>query len=212
MRKVRTTVTLDEDVLRWVRVRAARQGKGDSQVIEESLRRDLGLDLLERLWDKNRLGEDDAMKLAIEAQHRTRPRRRKWLRAVLDPNVLISALLAPTGVPAALLKRWLDGDFELVVSEQLLAELRRPLTYPKLRSHISVDEAEAFIELLQRSGTIAPDATSRPRISRDPGDDYLLALARSTAAVLVSGDEDLLEVRDAPVESPRSFMSKLTPL
>ncbi len=77
MRKVRTTVTLDEDVLRWVRVRAARQGKGDSQVIEESLRRDLGLDLLERLWDKNRMDEDDAMRLASEAQHRTRPRRRK---------------------------------------------------------------------------------------------------------------------------------------
>jgi hypothetical protein len=77
VRKVRTTVTLGEDVLRWVRVRAARQGKGDSQVIEESLRRDLGLDLLERLWDKNRMDEDDAMRLAIEAQHQTRPRRRK---------------------------------------------------------------------------------------------------------------------------------------
>jgi hypothetical protein len=77
MRKVRTTVILDENVLRWVRVRAARQGKGDSQVIEESLRRDLGLDLLEQLWDKNRTGEEDAMRLAIEAQHRTRPRRRR---------------------------------------------------------------------------------------------------------------------------------------
>lgn len=133
------------------------------------------------------------------------------MRAVLDPNVLISALLAPTGIPAALLRRWLDGDFELVVSESLLAQLRRALTYPKLRSHISDDEAEAFIELLQRAGTIAPDPASPPRISRDPGDDYLLALARSTAAVLVSGDQDLLEVRDAPVESPRSFVSKLTP-
>jgi hypothetical protein len=58
-------------------VRAARQGKGDSQVIEESLRRDLGLDLLEQLWDKNRMGEQDAMRLGIEAQHRTRPRRRR---------------------------------------------------------------------------------------------------------------------------------------
>ena len=77
MRKIRTTVTVDEDVLRWVRVRAARQGKADSQVIEESLRRDLGLDLLERLWDKNRMDEDAAMRLAIEAQHRTRLRRRK---------------------------------------------------------------------------------------------------------------------------------------
>lgn len=77
MTKVRTTVTLDQDVLRWVKVRAARQGKGDSEVIEESLRRDLGLDLLERLWAKNRMDEDEAMRLAVEAQHRTRPRRRR---------------------------------------------------------------------------------------------------------------------------------------
>jgi len=77
MTKVRTTVTLDKDVLRSVKVRAAREGKGDSEVIEESLRRDLGLDLLERIWAKNRLGEDAAMRLALEAQHRTRPRRRR---------------------------------------------------------------------------------------------------------------------------------------
>jgi len=77
MQKVRTTVSLDKEVLRWVRVRAARQGKGDSEVIEESLRRDLGFELLERLWDKNRMDEDEAMRLAIEAQRRTRPRRRK---------------------------------------------------------------------------------------------------------------------------------------
>ena len=77
MAKVRTTVTLDQDVLRWVKVRAARQGKGDSEVIEESLRRDLGFDLLERLWAKNRMDEDAAMRLAVEAQHRTRPRPRR---------------------------------------------------------------------------------------------------------------------------------------
>jgi len=132
------------------------------------------------------------------------------LRAVLDPNVLISALLAPTGVPAALLRRWLDGEFELLVSERLLAELRRALTYPKLRSYVSSEEAKAFIDLLRGAGVMAHDAASPPRISRDPGDDYLLALARLNAAVLVSGDQDLLEVKDAPVESPRSFMSRLT--
>jgi hypothetical protein len=74
--KVRTTLTIDEDALRWVKVRAARTGQGDSQVIEESLRRDLGLDLLDRLWDRNRLGEGEAAELAVEAQHATRPRRR----------------------------------------------------------------------------------------------------------------------------------------
>lgn len=62
--------------MRLVKVRAARQGKGDSEVIEESLRRDLGLELLNRLWSKDPLSEDQAMKLALEAQKAARARRR----------------------------------------------------------------------------------------------------------------------------------------
>ena len=77
MPKTRTTVTLDEEVLKWVKVRAARMGKGDSEVIEDSLRRDLGLELLERLWSENQMPEDQALKLVVEAQHSTRPRRRR---------------------------------------------------------------------------------------------------------------------------------------
>ena len=76
MAKVRTTVTIDESVLRAVKIRAARLGRGDSEVIEESLRRDLGLDLLERLWAKNDLSEEAAGALAVEAQHHTRPKAR----------------------------------------------------------------------------------------------------------------------------------------
>jgi hypothetical protein len=72
MTKVRTTLTVDAEVLRAVKVRAARLGKGDSDVIEAALRRDLGLDLLDRLWAMNDLDEDDALALAVEAQHRTR--------------------------------------------------------------------------------------------------------------------------------------------
>ena len=60
MAKVRTTLTIDEDVLRWVKVRAARTGKGDSAVIEEALRRELGLDALDSLWARNDLTDDDA--------------------------------------------------------------------------------------------------------------------------------------------------------
>ncbi len=75
MSKVRTTLTIDADVLRAVKVRGARTGKGDSEVIEEALRRELGLDLLERLWEGADLDETDAESLAVEAQHRTRPRR-----------------------------------------------------------------------------------------------------------------------------------------
>jgi hypothetical protein len=72
MAKIRTTLTIDHEVLRAVKVRAARLGKGDSDVIEEAVRRDLGLDLLDRLWVANDLGEDEALALAVEAQHRTR--------------------------------------------------------------------------------------------------------------------------------------------
>jgi metal-responsive CopG/Arc/MetJ family transcriptional regulator len=77
MAKVRTTLTIDETVLRAVKVRAARSGKGDSEVIEEALRRELGLDLLERLWEQNNLPEQEAVALAVEAQHASRRRQRR---------------------------------------------------------------------------------------------------------------------------------------
>jgi hypothetical protein len=72
MAKVRTTLTVDDSVLRAVKVRAARTGKGDSEVIEEALRKELGFDLLERIWARNDMPEDDALALAVEAQHEMR--------------------------------------------------------------------------------------------------------------------------------------------
>jgi hypothetical protein len=50
MPKTRTTLTIDQEVFRAVKIKAARTGKRDSQVIEESLRRDLGLDALSEIW------------------------------------------------------------------------------------------------------------------------------------------------------------------
>lgn len=76
MGRVRTTLTVDDAVLKAVKLRAARTGRSDSQVIEEALRRELGLDLLERLWQRSELSEDEATRLALEAQHDTRPRTR----------------------------------------------------------------------------------------------------------------------------------------
>ena len=72
MAKTRTTLTIDEDVLRAVKVRAARTGMGESEVIEAAVRKDLGLDLLDRLWARNDLTEGEAMDLAIEAQQAAR--------------------------------------------------------------------------------------------------------------------------------------------
>lgn len=74
MAKVRTTLTIDDEVLKAVKVKAARMGRGDSEVIEQALRRDLGLDLLEALWAGSDLDEAAAMGLALEAQQAARQR------------------------------------------------------------------------------------------------------------------------------------------
>jgi hypothetical protein len=48
----RTTVTIDERIMRGVCAKAVRTGRRDSDVIEAALRRDLGFDLLERIWPR----------------------------------------------------------------------------------------------------------------------------------------------------------------
>lgn len=132
------------------------------------------------------------------------------MRAVLDANVLIAALLTPRGAPAQILSRWLVGEFELVVSEGLLAELERALAYPKLRTRVTPADAADFISFLQSTAVLASDPPAPPRRSHDPGDDYLLALAESEKAMVVSGDQHLLELADRfPIHSPRDFLEVL---
>lgn len=77
MAKARTTLTIDEEVLRAVKLRAASTGRGDSEVIEEALRSQLGLDFLDSMWAKASLDESEADALAVEAQHRSRRRTRR---------------------------------------------------------------------------------------------------------------------------------------
>ena len=57
------------------------------------------------------------------------------MRALFDANVLISGLLSRTGASAQLLAKWLEGEFELVVTDRLLAELEATLARAKLRRH-----------------------------------------------------------------------------
>jgi metal-responsive CopG/Arc/MetJ family transcriptional regulator len=72
MPKTRTTLTIDEDVLRAVKVKAARLGKGESELIEDAVREALGLQLLDRLWSRSDLSEEQARELALEAQRSVR--------------------------------------------------------------------------------------------------------------------------------------------
>ena len=133
------------------------------------------------------------------------------MRAVVDVNVLISGALASQGPSTEILRASRDGQFELVVSEMPLAELKRALTYPKLHKRIPPEKAAAFANWVRDHGTLAEDPASPPPVgSRDPGDDYLLALAISRSAYLVTGDQDLLVLRnDLPILSPAQFATKL---
>jgi uncharacterized protein len=132
------------------------------------------------------------------------------VRAVLDANVLIAALLSASGAPARILARWLVGDFELVVSERLLADLERALGYSKLRARVTPALAVELVSFLREAAVLAPDPPAVPRRSVDQGDDYVLALAEAEKAIVVSGDRHLLELADRfPIRSPRAFLAEL---
>jgi uncharacterized protein len=134
------------------------------------------------------------------------------LRAVLDANVLISALLSRHGAPAQLLIAWQEGRFELIASPALLAELGRALAYPKLQRLIPASDAEAFVAWLSRSALLAGDPDGpAPIRCVDPGDDYLISLAADQQAVLVSGDGHLLALAgDFPIQTPAAYLSLVT--
>ncbi len=143
--RVRATLTIDEDVLKWVEIRAARTGVSDSAVIEESLRRDLKLDVLDELWSSATLRRRRPP--SWRSTRNTTPGLAPDgdpMRAVLDANVLISSVLSSRGASAQLLRDTRDGAFELIVSELLVAELNRALAYPKLGRRIPPEKATAF--------------------------------------------------------------------
>jgi putative PIN family toxin of toxin-antitoxin system len=132
------------------------------------------------------------------------------LRAVFDANVLVAALLAPSGLPARLLTSWLMGDFELVVSEKLLEELERALGYPKVRAHVDDEDANELLALLRVGPDVVDDPPAPPSRSPDPGDDYILSLAETSGALVVSGDKHLLSLaHEFPVRTPRAFFELL---
>ena len=125
-------------------------------------------------------------------------------RAVLDPGVLVSALIKPTGRPARLLAQAHGAGFELIVSPLLLEELEAVLLRKKFRRYATVEEVADYLAFLRRQGTLVRDPDQPAPLScPDPKDEYLLALAYAQKAILVSGDSDLLELTGgAPICAP----------
>ncbi len=75
MARVKTTVYVDERLLRIAKVYGARKGIRDSDVFEQAIEKLVGLDVLDDVWARSDLSEDEAMALAVEAVHDSRKER-----------------------------------------------------------------------------------------------------------------------------------------
>lgn len=129
------------------------------------------------------------------------------MRVFLDTNVLVSAY-ATRGICADLL-RYVLAERELIVGEDVLTEFRRVLR-DRMRLPVAmIDE----IEVALREHEIVPKPKRQSVIEfRDPADAWILASAvEGNADVLVTGDEDLLELgkrSPIPIQTPRSFWER----
>ncbi len=146
------------------------------------------------------------------------------MRAVLDPNVLVSAAISERGVPAEILRRWEAGEFELVASAEILFELSEVLRRPRFRRYLTEAEALDYVlRLHDRAAEVSEelDKDVVRGVTPDPDDDYLAGVAyQGRADVIVSGDRHLLGLPEkriyygidgtiARVLSPREFLEEL---
>lgn len=139
------------------------------------------------------------------------------IRAVIDVNVLLSAVLGPLGFPRGVLQGWEAGHFTAVVSEGIYTALEEKLSLPRIvrRYNLQSPDDIRWIQNLLRTQAevvIIPLA-ERPAVTGDPEDDYVLATARlGQVDYLVTGDRRLVELgsyEGIRVIRPRAFVEKL---
>jgi putative PIN family toxin of toxin-antitoxin system len=132
------------------------------------------------------------------------------MRLVIDTNILISALLVGTSLPAHLIGLWREGRFDLLTSTEQLDELIRVTRYPKIRERLVPALAGRLINELRHVAVVISGLPA-VSVSPDPYDNYLLAMASSGAAdFLVTGDKrdllDLKSYRTTKIITVRDFL------
>jgi putative PIN family toxin of toxin-antitoxin system len=139
------------------------------------------------------------------------------IRAVLDVNVIISAVITENGPPHYLLGAWRDGAFSLVISIGIISEVLEKLYSPRIGGiyGITDESIRELVALLQtQSDLIGVSATDVIPVTGDPEDDYVLATCVvSRADFLVTGDKRLLALGEhegmrivTPTEFVREYL------
>jgi uncharacterized protein len=134
------------------------------------------------------------------------------LRAVLDANVYVSALLRPEGPPGQIIERFLrDVAFEIVLSPAIVDEVSRALAYPKVRRLMrSGAQPELWFEDVVVLADLVTGAPTVSGVCADPDDDKYIAVAvEGRAAFVVTGDRQLLALTEhdgVRTITPRAFL------
>jgi putative PIN family toxin of toxin-antitoxin system len=138
------------------------------------------------------------------------------IRAVLDANVFVSALIRPEGPPGQILVELLEREsFRLILSIGIVDEVRRTLADPRVTRYVRLTsrEIEAWLASLQSVAELVEGRRSVRVVASDPDDDkYFVAAVEGDADVVVSGDKHVLEVKEFErirVLTPRAFLDKL---
>lgn len=135
------------------------------------------------------------------------------MRVVLDTNVLLSGFMYPGSVPGKVVRAWREARLELVLTVEQLTEIGRVLNYPKIRKILKWDRAtiEGFLKQLYLRSELVDIVDIAVSVPRDPDDNFILAaLIAGQAECLVTGDADLLSLRDRyPILTPAEFARRL---
>lgn len=121
-------------------------------------------------------------------------------RIVVDTNLFYSGVIRSTGIPFELLEQWRLGAFTLVLSDTLAEEYTRVLKRPELAGYgVTAEHIEALIGAIFALSEHVNPIDSLPIAVRDLKDEMVLAAALgSNAQYLITGDKDLLELKDNP--------------
>lgn len=118
------------------------------------------------------------------------------MRVVIDANVYVSALISSSGAPARIVKHWLQGKFDVLISQAIVDEILRVTGYEKLQKYARLREnRREFVQLLVDQAIWVEPTETPGVVEEDESDNRCAECAvAGNAQYLVSGDPHLLNV------------------